>query len=91
MTQAQLDRAVARATGEPLRLIRGLGFGPAPRRPPWPKAEDLALCVLCPFCGRRLPYPGAPGGAPALGACDRCDVYFDVAPKDVFAAPPGGG
>jgi hypothetical protein len=86
MTQAQLDRAVALATGEPLRLIRGLGFGPAPRRPTRPCAEDLALCVECPFCGRRLPYPGVT----ALGECDRCEVYFDVAPGDVFAAPTGG-
>jgi hypothetical protein len=90
MTQAQLDRAVARATGEPLRLIRGRGFGLAPRRPAAPEPEDLALCVECPFCGRRLPYPGAPGGTPALGECDRCDVDFDVTPGDVFAAPAGG-
>jgi hypothetical protein len=86
MTQAQLDRAVARSTGEPLRLIRGLGFGLAPRRPTRPGAEDLALCVACPSCGRRLPYPGVS----APGECGHCDVYFHVAPGDVFAAPAGG-
>lgn len=29
MTQSELDRAVARATGENLRIISLLGFGPA--------------------------------------------------------------
>jgi hypothetical protein len=91
MTQLQLDRAVARATGEPLTLIRGLGFGPAPHRPADLEPEDLALRVECPFCGRHLPYPGvARGGSLALGECLACDVYFDVAPADVFAAPAPG-
>jgi hypothetical protein len=91
MTQLQLERAVARATGEPLTLIRGLGFGVARRRPADLEPEDLALRVECPFCGRHLPYPGTDrGGNPALGECPACDVYFDVAPADVFAAPALG-
>jgi hypothetical protein len=87
MTQSQLDRAVARATGEPLTLIRGRGFGLARRRPNDLEPEDLTLCVECPFCGRAVPYAGAAGGATALAECDGCDVYFDVAPADVHAAP----
>jgi hypothetical protein len=88
MTQRQLARAVARATGEPLTLIRGRGFGLARRRPADLEPEDLTLCVECPFCGRAVPYPGAAGGgAPALAECDGCDVYFDAAAADAYAAP----
>jgi hypothetical protein len=91
MTQLQLECAVARATGEPLALIRGRGFGLAARRPSDLEPEDLALQVECPFCGRRLPYLGTSrGGSLALGECLTCDVYFDVAPADVFAAPALG-
>jgi hypothetical protein len=86
MTQSQLDRAVARATGEPLRLIRGRGFGPAPRRPTDLEPEDPTLCVECPFCGRPVPYPGMAGGSPAPAECDRCDVVFDFAADEVYAA-----
>ena len=33
MRQAEIDRAVARATGEPMELVRGMGFNiiPMPR------------------------------------------------------------
>lgn len=77
MTQRQLDRAVAAATGESLATIHRLGFvAPADLEP-----EDLPLAVDCPFCRRPVTYPGlAGGGAAALAECDRCDVYFDFCP-----------
>ena len=70
MTQAQLDRAVAGATGESLRTIRRLGFGLRPPRRDDLEPEDLRLVVDCPFCGRPVAYPGpARDGSPALAEC----------------------
>ena len=87
MTQTQLDRAVAGATGESVTTIHRLGFGLVPRRPENSVPEDLRLVLDCPFCGRRVPYPGQDrSGAPALAECLRCDVYFDVHPDDVYTA-----
>jgi hypothetical protein len=88
VTQSQLDRAVAAATGEPLRLIRSRGFQLAPRGRDGLEPEDLTLAVACPFCGRQAAYPGPAGdGSIALGECERCDVYFDIVDADVVAAP----
>jgi hypothetical protein len=87
MTQAQLDRSVADRTGESLRTVHRLGFQPGPARELEP--EDLRLVVDCPFCGRAVPYPGrSRDGSPALAEClnPACDVYFDFAEADVYAA-----
>jgi hypothetical protein len=86
MTQAQLEDAVAAATGEPAYLIRGMGFSlvPCVLEP-----EDLDLCVACPFCGQGVTYPGSTyDGSTALAECLRCDVYFDVSCDEVYAAGP---
>jgi len=84
MTQRQLDRAVAAATGESLATVHRFGFvAPCPLDP-----EDLTLAIDCPFCGASAAYPGLAGdGAVALAECDGCDVYFDFQPGDVYAAP----
>jgi hypothetical protein len=87
MTQAQLDRSVAIRTGESLRTVHRLGFQPDGAGPLEP--EDLRLVVDCPFCGRAVPYPGrARDGSPALAEClnPKCDVFFDFAEADVYAA-----
>ncbi len=89
MTQAQLDRSVAHQTGESTRTIRRLGFGLQPAGPRDPGPEDLRLVVDCPFCGRTVPYPGrVRDGSPALAEClsPTCDVYFDFAETEVYAA-----
>ncbi len=89
MTQAQLDRSIAGVTGESTRTIRRLGFGLQPARPRDPGPEDLRLVVDCPFCGRSVAYPGrVRDGSPALAECadPRCDVYFDFAESEVYAA-----
>ena len=87
MTKGQLVRAVAGATGESARTIRRRGFGvltPRPKDAP----SELRLALDCPFCGRRVPYPG---GSDALGECPRCDVYFDVDPGEVYLTGSGPG
>jgi hypothetical protein len=89
MTQAQLDRSIAGLTGESPRTIHRLGFGLQQAVPRDLEPEDLRLVVDCPFCGRAVPYPGTTrDGSPALAECidPRCDVYFDFAIADVYAA-----
>jgi hypothetical protein len=89
MTQAQLDRSIAGLTGESPRTIHRLGFGLQHAVPRDLEPEDLRLVVDCPFCGRAVPYPGTiRDGSPALAECidPRCDVYFDFAIADVYAA-----
>jgi hypothetical protein len=84
MTQYELVRAVAGATGESLRTIRGRGFSMLPEPSPRPEPNDLVLAVMCPFCGRASALPKGPRSAPSLAECARCDVEFDYPPADVF-------
>jgi hypothetical protein len=51
MTEQQLHTAVARAIGEPIGLIRDLGFGLVPEGADDLETEDVALVVACPHCG----------------------------------------
>ena len=77
MTQAQLDFAVAGATGESLRTIHQLGFS---------VLGNPVLVLDCPFCGRAVPYPGrCRDGSVVLAECLHCDVYFDGDEAEVYA------
>jgi hypothetical protein len=84
MTQSQLVRAVAGATGESLRTIRGRGFSILPESSRHRAPEDLVLAVMCPFCGRAIALTKRPRSAPSLAECGRCDIEFDYQPADVF-------
>jgi hypothetical protein len=86
MTQRQLDRAVARTTGESLASVRRLGFGILPGPPVAMGPEDLDLAVDCPRCGacRRLPCDRH--GTAAMAECVPCDLLFDYRPEDVYVA-----
>jgi hypothetical protein len=87
MTRTQLHRSIAARTGEPLSVIRQLGFclQADPRDEPPP--EEIRLVVHCPFCGQQVAYPGrASNGSAALAECDDCDVYFEFQDRDVFPA-----
>ena len=86
MTQRQLDRAVAAATGESLATIHRLGFLAQAGTPAYQDPADLRLAVDCPFCGKTVPYPGLAGdGSAVLAECDACDVDFDFDPGEVYA------
>ncbi|WP_165253510.1 hypothetical protein [Paludisphaera soli] len=91
MTQSQLDRTVARCTGEPLAVIRRLGFQARAGRPDDLEAEDLHLAVDCPFCGGGVALPAGLAGPRPLAGCGDCDVEFEFAAADVYAAGPGPG
>jgi hypothetical protein len=89
VTRHQLDRAVARATGESLRTVRALGFGMLEARPA-PRPEGLTLVADCPHCRRPVPYPGrAADGSPVLAECPGCDLYFEPRPETVYATAAG--
>lgn len=86
MTQSQLNHAVATTTGESLHTIQHLGFGLLTPRAQDFDPEDLCLVLDCPFCRQPVAYPGATqSGTPVLAECDRCDVFFDFDPTEVYA------
>jgi hypothetical protein len=86
VNRRQLDRAVARATGESLRTVRARGFGVLDVRPAAPGPEGLSLVTDCPHCRRPVPYPGrAADGSPAQAECPGCDLYFEPRPETVYA------
>ena len=87
MTRHQLEHAVAGATGESLRTIRGLGFAVLAFEPEEPESDGDSLVLDCPFCGHPVPYLGHVGdGSAAMAECDSCDVYFDPLPDEVYLA-----
>ncbi len=91
MTQAQLDNAVASATGETVRTVHRRGFSILARDRIDPKPEELRLVIACPHCGRAVSYPGRTrDGSMILAECLDCDLYFDVKPAAVTLAAPAG-
>jgi len=86
MTQAQLDSAVARTTGESVRTVRSLGFQLQPGPCLDPEPDDLHLAVPCPRCGVARPLPRDRHGPAAMGECLPCDLFFDYRPGDVRVA-----
>ena len=86
MTQLQLNRQLARITGEPLGTLRALGFGILRPDDEENEPEDIVLVLDCPFCRHPVPYPGHGGdGSELLAECDRCDVYFGFDICEVYA------
>ena len=86
MTRMQLERAVAGATGESLRTVRGLGFGLLAEQPADPRVEELMLALDCPFCRHPVALVTGPGDEPGLAGCDHCDVEFDFEPGEIYVA-----
>jgi hypothetical protein len=86
MTRTQLERAVAGATGEPLRTVRRRGFGLLAEAPSDPRADELVLAVDCPFCRHPVVLQAGPGDEPGLGGCDHCDVEFDFDASEIYVA-----
>jgi hypothetical protein len=85
MTQLQLDRSIAALTGEPIKLVRRLGFSVLTGEAEALEPEDFRLVLNCPFCGHPAPYPDQAGdGSALLAECDRCDVYFDYEVDEVY-------
>ena len=82
MKQSEIDRAVARATGESRRTIAGRGF--SLDRPSPPAPASLEVGITCPGCGHRVPLNRAAPPEPWREAeCRRCDAVYDVTPDEL--------
>jgi hypothetical protein len=89
VTQAQLDRAVASATGETLRDVRSRGFGLLSARRRSPEPDQLILVIACPFCRAVVQFvPASEIEMPALVGCPECDVEFEYAPHEIRTVHP---
>lgn len=87
MTQCQLVRSVARATGENAARIARAGFHVVSARPEPEDPDDWILCVDCDFCGAQvLLCSGGPENLPEIAECQCCEVVFSYANDDVYAA-----
>ena len=87
MTQAQLDRHVARRIGESVRTVHRLGFSALPGGTARPQPEALYLVIDSPCCNERSPFPGrrADGTCPPA-ECPRCEARFAFDLLDVYVA-----
>ena len=89
MTQEEIDRAVARATGETVRVIESRGFTMQEEESSDPDADDGRLCIDCPRC--RTPILLSDRGLaylPEAADCDRCDAFFDYAFEEIYDIAP---
>jgi hypothetical protein len=84
MTRAQMICAVARHTGESIRTIRHRGFSLLTDDPRDLEPEEIVLRLDCPFCRRSVAYPDT---GCHVAECDHCDLEFDFAVSEVYAAP----
>ncbi len=87
MRQTEIDRAVARATGESRRTVAGIGFG---LWEPEPDAEEvetqLHVVLNCPACGRLVRLTPEQFHDPDHDVeCERCDVAYPWQPEELFA------
>ena len=87
MTRNQVSHLIAAKTGEPLSVIRRLGFQIKSEPRGGPAAEEICLVVRCPFCRGVVAYPGrSRDGSAAPAECPGCDVDFEFDDRDVFPA-----
>jgi hypothetical protein len=81
VNQSEVERAVARATGESRRFIKQFGFSLIADEPA--SCPDLALVIDCPGCGAALDPDDALDG-PSEVECDHCDAIYPMAPEEVY-------
>jgi hypothetical protein len=87
MTRTQVSHLIAARTGEPLAVIRRLGFQLKHEPREASPSEELRLVVHCPFCRGAVPYPGrSSDGSATLAECADCDVYFEFTDRNIFPA-----
>jgi hypothetical protein len=91
MTNSEIERAVARATGESRRVISRYGFSLLSEEPD--AAADVSLALDCPGCGAR--HDTVDVTQPSLELeCSRCDAIYPIAIGELYVAdgpPPGTG
>jgi hypothetical protein len=87
MTQNELNRAVARATGESHGTIRDLGFTLVTEETE--PATEPTLAVDCPGCGARLEVHSCD---PRRGQveCPRCDAVYPYSVQEIYVSDTPG-
>jgi hypothetical protein len=80
MNQSEIERAVARATGESRRFIKRFGFSLVPDESE--RRGNPALAIDCPGCGAVLNLDAA-ANRPEL-ECPRCDAVYPVAADELY-------
>jgi hypothetical protein len=83
MTRSELERAVARVTGESRHVIRRYGFSIVPEEPEPP--TEVSLVLDCPGCGARLDVDDVSNPLGEL-ECPRCDAVYPFAVDELYVA-----
>jgi hypothetical protein len=83
MNQSEVERAVARATGESRRFIKLFGFSLLSEEPE--HRSDPALAIDCPGCGTALNPDDVVNLLSEL-ECPRCDADYPVAADELYVA-----
>jgi hypothetical protein len=83
MKSQQLQRAVARATGESVTTIRSRGFSVLALDVPVAEVADV-LYLSCPGCGREVPLSSTDDTLPDWAECADCDIAYPYADEEVF-------
>ncbi len=81
MNQSEIERAVARATGESRRFVKQFGFSLISGEPE--PDNDPALAIDCPGCGAVFD----PSNGLNLGRgleCPRCDAIYPVSLDEFY-------
>jgi hypothetical protein len=83
MNQSDVERAVARATGESRRFIKHFGF--SLNAGETESCPDLTLAIDCPGCGAAL-NPDAALDRLSEVECAHCDAVYPMAVEEVYVA-----
>jgi hypothetical protein len=81
MNQSEVERAVARATGESRRLIRRYGFSLAPEEAE--PGTNPMLALDCPGCGAALNVNDI-AHLPSELECARCDAVYPFSIDELY-------
>ena len=82
MRQSELERAVARQTGETRQTIRQRGFSLLDDVE-FP-ADHVGLTLDCPGCGAVVPLSVGPSSTlPELAECGRCDAAYPYTAQEL--------
>ncbi len=81
MNQSEVERAVARATGESRRFIKRFGFSLLIEEPE--HCADPALVIDCPGCGAAFSPDDVVNLLSEL-ECPRCDAVYPVAADELY-------
>jgi hypothetical protein len=78
MNQSELERAVARATGESRSFVSQFGFSLVADEPT--PADELTLAIDCPGCGAVCDGCNLGQGL----ECPRCDAVYPVSIDELY-------